>query len=246
MMINYLITISAPPQAESVLINTAKFQDSSVPCQIIDERCQPQPRRQNPHPERELGRGAAARPRRDIYLTRTSRKAEDKICRQKGGNTLNKIPVLQNEPTDLDLSALDSTSDANEISTEPSEPTAHPDSLPRILRASMASEFKSATSDENGEISSGNYESYGLSPDYLHERHDNYAAKPTGLSELHLTPHLTEKLQNDPTEPAIQALNGRDRPLNGAPNRKKAEKTALMIYSGSSICFRPQRGAIES
>jgi hypothetical protein len=226
MMTNYLITISAPPQAESVRINTAKFQDSSVPCQIVEERCQPQPRRQNPHPEPGLGRGAAARPRRDIHLTRTSRKAEDKIGRQKGGNTLNKIPVLQNEPTGLDLSALDATLDALR-------------DFHRTQRThgSSASELKSAKSDENGDISSGNSINYGLTADYLHESHGNYAAKRASLSELRLAPDLTEKLPNDPTEPAKQALNGRNQAVNGAPNRKKAEKTPwlLMLYSGSSI-----------
>ena len=52
------------------------------------------------------------------------------IRRQKGGNILNKIPVLQNESKDLHLSALNTTPDPTEISTEPKELTR----FPRIRR----------------------------------------------------------------------------------------------------------------
>jgi hypothetical protein len=110
----------------------------------------------------------------------------------------------------------------------------------------MTSELKLAKSDDNGELSSRNYITYGLNADFLRDFTGDYAAKRTGLAELHRLPQSIVKLQDEPTEPAKQGLNGRDQPLNGAPNPNKAEKTALMIYSGSSIGFQPQRGAIES
>jgi hypothetical protein len=167
--------------------------------------------------------------------TRTYRKAEDRIRRLKGGNILNKIPVLQNEPTDLELSALDAMFDALR-------------DFHRTQRTHGSPGLVAGYSGYKLGIGECNYIHYGLTADYLRETPGDYAAKRTGLAELHRAPHLTEKLQNEPTEPAKQALNGRDQPVNGAPNRKKAEKTAwlLMIYSGRSICFRPQRGAIES
>jgi hypothetical protein len=71
--------------------------------------------------------------RTDIHLTRTYRKALDELRRLRGGNILNKIPVLQNEPEDPNLTTMDATPAAKKISTEPSEPSAPPDSPPDIL-----------------------------------------------------------------------------------------------------------------
>jgi hypothetical protein len=89
----------------------------------------------------------------------------------------------------------------------------------------MTSELESAKSDENGEISSGNYINYGFNVDSLRELAGDYASKRAGLSELRLAPDLTEKLQNDPTEPAKQALNGRGQPVNGArPTERRQRK----------------------
>jgi hypothetical protein len=80
-------------------------------------------------------------------VTRTHRQAEDKIRPQRAGNILNKIPVLQNEPTDLDLNALDATSyDAvrDFHRTQQTQRTqAPPDSLPRIPLADAHSSRQS-------------------------------------------------------------------------------------------------------
>jgi hypothetical protein len=59
--------------------------------------------------------------RTDIHLTRIYRKAVDELRRLRGGNFLNEIPVLQNEPEDPKLTPLNATPDVPEISTEPKE-----------------------------------------------------------------------------------------------------------------------------
>jgi hypothetical protein len=66
--------------------------------------------------------------RTDIHLTRTYRKALDELRRLRGGNILNKVPVLQNEPENPNLTTMNSTSAAKKISTEPTEPKATQDS----------------------------------------------------------------------------------------------------------------------
>jgi hypothetical protein len=195
MMNNYLITISAPPRlvrrtshglaAQTLILQNqsqAEFLEMLNACFDL------------------LQSTDTAAPAVASAVTLTYRKAEDRIRRLRGGNILNEIPVLQNEPTDLELSALDTTSNA----------------LRDFHRTQRT---------------------HGLTADFLRKILGDYAAKRTGIAEFRLAPHLTEKLQNDPTEPAKQALNGRNQAVNGAPNRKKAEKTAwlLMLYSGSSI-----------
>jgi len=51
--------------------------------------------------------------RHNIQLTRTNRKAVDNFRRQRVRNILNKNPVLQNEPKAPELSALNTTPNAN-------------------------------------------------------------------------------------------------------------------------------------
>jgi hypothetical protein len=146
-------------------------QDSG-PCQIVGDASR------NSH-IRHCGR-----PRWRLRRDRTYRKAEDKIRRQTGGNILNKIPVLQNEPTGLDLSALDATSDANR-------------DFHRTQRTHGSSGLVAGYSGYKLGIGECNYIHYGLTADYLRETPGDYAAKRTGLAELHRAPHLTEKLQNE-------------------------------------------------
>ncbi len=61
--------------------------------------------------------------RTDIHLTRIYRQAVDQLPLLRGGNFLNEIPVLQNEPENPKLTPLDATPDVPEISTEPKEAT---------------------------------------------------------------------------------------------------------------------------
>jgi hypothetical protein len=60
--------------------------------------------------------------RTDIHLTRIYRRAVDDLRRLRRGNLLNENRIFQNEPENQDLSPLNTTEAAPEISTEPKEP----------------------------------------------------------------------------------------------------------------------------
>jgi hypothetical protein len=70
--------------------------------------------------------------RNGIHLTPTYRKTIDELRRISCGNIMNKIPVLQNEPKALDLSALNATPDANGDFHRTHRTHGSPDSPPGI------------------------------------------------------------------------------------------------------------------
>jgi hypothetical protein len=95
MMINYLITSQGRAKSSG---NTTSH-DVTAKTLILQNKSQAE--------FLEMLNGCS--PAAACAVTRTHRKAEDKIRRLRGGNILNEIPVLQNEPTNLELSALDTT-----------------------------------------------------------------------------------------------------------------------------------------
>jgi internalin A len=67
-------------------------------------------------------KGYASALKTDVHLTRMYCRAVEDLGRLRGGNLLNEGKIFQNEPETPDLSHLNTTKQAPEISTEPKEP----------------------------------------------------------------------------------------------------------------------------
>jgi hypothetical protein len=139
MMTNYLIIISALPQAESARTNTSKSRDPKTPQGRAKSsgNTANHTLTENQSPAELALHAFSALPpkalRHDIHLTRTYRKAEDKIRRLRDGNILNKIPVLQNEPNGPRLKCLGFNVRRHRDFHRTQGTHGSPGSLPRIL-----------------------------------------------------------------------------------------------------------------